>query len=449
MRNSKTIDRLPPQDTEAEQSVLGSILINKESFFKIADFLNSGDFYLPAHKKIFDAILDLSDKGQPLDILSVSSRLKEKGELEGMGGQAFLTKLVNSVPSAAHIDHYAGIVHKKSVLRKLIESSYTLAELGYRESEDIEILLDEAEKNVFQISQRANSQNFSSLKSSLEEAFERIDRLHKDHAALRGLPTGFTDLDNMLAGFQKSDLVILAARPSFGKSSMALDIARHAAVKHKIPVGIFSLEMSHDQIVDRFLAAEAGVDLWRLRTGKLSSSGEYNDFEKIQNALGTLSEAPIYIDDGLTSTVLQMRAMARRLQAERGLGLLVVDYLQLIQPRVANDNLVQQITEVSRSLKALARELNIPVLALSQLSRAAAQSNERPKLHHLRDSGSIEQDADVVLFIHREIGNTNDPGKENLSEIHIAKHRNGPTGKVDLYFDKGSASFKNLDKKHS
>ncbi|MEX2145224.1 MAG: replicative DNA helicase [Candidatus Spechtbacterales bacterium] len=448
-RNSKTIDRLPPQDTEAEQAVLGSILINKESFFKVADFLNSEDFYLPVHKKIFNTLIELSEKGQPLDLLSVSSKLKERGQLEEVGGQGLLTKLVNSVPSAAHINHYAGIVYKKSVLRKLIESSYKIAELGYRESEDTDILLDEAEKVVFQISQRANSQNFSSLKSSLEEAFERIERLHGDPGALRGLATGFSDLDNKLAGLQKSDLIILAARPSLGKSALALDIARHAAIKSKVPVGIFSLEMSHDQIVDRFLAAEAGVDLWRLRMGKLSSAGEHNDFEKIQKALGSLSEAPIYMDDGLTSSVLQMRAMARRLQAEKGLGLLIIDYLQLIQPRGSNDNMVQQITEISRSLKALARELNIPVLALSQLSRAAAQSGEKPKLHHLRDSGSIEQDADVVLFIHRDIFDTDDPAKSSLSEIHIAKHRNGPTGKVDLYFDRGSTSFKNLDKKRA
>ncbi|MDX1608128.1 MAG: replicative DNA helicase [Candidatus Spechtbacterales bacterium] len=440
--------RIPPQDIEAEQSVLGSILMDKEAFFKVADVLNPNDFYLNDHKMVFETMTELAEKGKPLDILSVSSKMKEKGKLKTVGGQSALTKLVNSVPSASHIAHYADIVHKKALLRKMIEASYHIAELGYKEEDDIDILLDEAEKKVFNISQRINSQSFSPLKGNLEEAFDRIDKLHKNKGEMRGIPTGFNDLDEYLAGLQKSDLIILAARPSLGKSALAMDIARKVSVDHKIPVGIFSLEMSRDQIVDRMIASEAGVDLWRLRTGRLSTKGELNDFVKIQNALGNLSEASIYIDDGLTSSVLQMRAMARRLQAERGLGLLIVDYLQLIQPRSASDSMVQQITEISRSLKALARELDVPVLALSQLSRAIEQRpNKTPKLSDLRDSGSIEQDADVVLFISRDLRGQ-DPEKENIAEIHIAKHRNGPIGKIDLYFDKRSASFKNLDKRH-
>ncbi|MEX0877444.1 MAG: replicative DNA helicase [Candidatus Spechtbacterales bacterium] len=444
MPNSSKNDRLPPQDIDAEMSVLGSILMDKDSLFKVADLLNSSDFYLNTHGVIYETMLELSEKGQPLDILSVSSKLKEKKKLDDIGGKSALTKLVNSVPSAMHVAHYADLVHKKSLLRKMIQASYDIGQLGYREDEDVDVLLDEAEKQVFQISQRINSQSFYPLKHNLEEAFERIDNLHKNSGIMRGVPTGFTDLDNYLAGLQKSDLVILAARPSLGKSALAMDIVRHVAVEQKVPVGVFSLEMSRDQVVDRLIASEAGVDLWRLRTGKLSSKGEHNDFTKIQNALGSLSEAPVYIDDGLVSSVLQMRAMARRLQAERGLGLLVVDYLQLIQPRSISDNMVQQITEISRSLKSLARELNVPVLALSQLSRAVEQRPDRtPKLSDLRDSGSIEQDADVVLFISRDVRNEED----NIAEIHIAKHRNGPTGKVELFFDRKAASFKNLDKK--
>jgi len=448
-QDNKFIDRLPPQDLEAEQSVLGAILIDKDSFHKIADLLLPEDFYLDSHKKIYESIMHLAEKSQPLDILSVGSRLKEKGHLEAIGGQSTLTQLINSVPSAAHIAHYATIVHKKSVLRKLIESSYHIAQLGFKEDEDVDILLDEAEQKVFQISSRANTQNFGHLNKSLKEAFERIDKLHKGDGEFRGVPTGFSGLDDLLSGLQKTDLVILAARPSLGKSSMALDIARHAASQHKIPVGIFSLEMSHDQIVDRLIAAEAGIDLWKLRTGKLSDKGEYNDFEKIQVALGKLSEAPIYIDDKVSSSILQMRAMARRLQTEKGLELLIIDYLQLIHPRNNTDNMVQQITEISRSLKALARELNVPILALSQLSRAVEQRHPPiPKLSDLRESGALEQDADVVMFIYRDLKNDN-PEKQNTAEIHVAKHRNGPVGRVDLYFDRKSATFHNIEKHRS
>lgn len=448
-KDSKNLDRLPPQDIEAEQSLLGSILIDKNAFFKVADLISAEDFYLDSHKKIFEIIAELSEKRKPLDILSVSSKLKEKNLLKEVGGQSALTALVNSVPSANHIAHYADIVHKKSVLRKLIDSSHHIAQLGYREEDDPEVLLDEAEQKVFQIANRLNIKNFAALKPALEEAFERYDKLHNDDTPLRGVPTGFIDLDNMLAGMQNSDLIILAARPSLGKSAMALNIARHAAIEHKIPVGIFSLEMSKDQVIDRLIAAHTGINLWSLRTGRLSSKEEYNDFVKIRNAMDAMREAPIYIDDGLSFSVLQMRAMARRLQAERGLGLLIVDYLQLIQPRTTSDNMVQQITEISRSLKAMARELNIPVLALSQLSRAVEQRPDRtPRLSDLRESGALEQDADVVMFINRNT-RRDDPETESISEIHVAKHRNGPVGKAQLYFDKHSASFRNLDKQHA
>ena len=447
--NNKYIDRMPPQNLEAEQSVLGAILIDKDAFYKVADLLTPNDFYMDNHKKIYEVMIGLAEKNKPLDILSVGSRLKEKGYISDIGGQGSLTALVNSVPSAAHISHYADIVHKKSILRRLIESSYHIAQLGFSEDEDVDVLLDEAEQKVFQIAHHANTQTFGHLKTSLGEAFERIDKLHKGEGQLRGVPTGFTELDSILSGLQKTDLVILAARPSLGKSSIALDIARHAASEHKIPVGIFSLEMSHDQVVDRFIAAESGVDLWKLRTGNLSTKGEYNDFEKIQHALGVLSEAPIYIDDGLTSSVLQMRSMARRLQADKGLGLLIIDYLQLINPRGNTDNIVQQITEISRSLKALARELNVPILAVSQLSRAVEQRHPPiPKLSDLRESGALEQDADVVMFIYRDLQN-DDPQKQNIAEIHIAKHRNGPIGRINLFFDRKSATFRNIEKHRS
>ncbi len=442
--------RMPPQDREAEMSVLGSILMDKEAFYKVVGFLRSEDFYVDRHRKIFKTMTELAENGHPLDVLSVGSKLKEKGIMENVGGQAALTELVNSVPSAANVAYYANVVNKKSILRRLIEASYGIAELGYKEEKDTDELLDEAEKQVFNISQRVNSQSFSPITTSLEEAFDRIDALHKSTGEMRGVPTGFNDLDNYLSGMQKSDLIILAARPSLGKSAFALDIARNAAAKHGKSVGMFSLEMSRDQIVDRLIAAEANIDLWKLRTGKLSSHGEHNDFTKIQEGLNALDKAAIYIDDGLTSSVLQMRAMARRLQTEKGLDLLIVDYLQLIQPQHSSESMVQQITEISRSLKALARELNISVLAISQLNRAVEQRHPPiPKLSDLRESGSIEQDADVVLFIYRDIRNEEEPEKENLAEVHIAKHRNGPVGKAELFFNKNSASFSNLDKHHA
>ncbi|MDZ4232042.1 MAG: replicative DNA helicase, partial [Candidatus Pacearchaeota archaeon] len=315
-------------------------------------------------------------------------------------------------------------------------------QLGYDETEDPEVLLDRAESRIFAIAQRSLSQNFTQVKDTLEEAFERIDALSKHAGTARGVPTGFADLDNVVSGLQKSDLVILAARPSMGKSSLALDIARHVGVKEQIPVAVFSLEMSKDQVVDRLIAAQAKLDLWKLRTGRLSSQGPGNDFERIQEAMGVLAEAPIFIDDSALPNILQMRAMARRLQATSGLGLLIVDYLQLMEPRNAQSSPVQQVTEISRSLKGLARELNIPVLAVSQLSRAVEQrSPQRPKLSDLRESGALEQDADLVLFIYREDKYNEQAQEPNVAEIIIAKHRNGPVGSIKLYFNERIASF--------
>lgn len=440
------IDRLPPQNVEAEQSVLGALMLDKEAINKIADFLIARDFYRGSHQVIYEAMLELYQKREPIDVLSLSNRLKEKGQLANIGGVSYLTDLVNSVPTSAHVVHYAKIIQHKRVLRDLIEAATDIAQLGYQEHADIDTLLDEAESKVFSISQHALSQNFIPVKNALTDAFERIDRLHKGDGKLRGLPTGFPALDNILAGLQKSDLIVLAARPSLGKTSFALDIARHAAVKEKVKVGVFSLEMSGEQLVDRLIAGQAQVDLWRLRTGKLTNDDPNNDFARIRDALQTLSEAPLFIFDSANVNVMQMRTLARRLQAEHGLDLLIIDYLQLMLARDPSVPVVQQITEISRSLKGLSKELNIPILAISQLSRAVEQRTPPiPRLPDLRDSGSIEQDADVVLFIYRKIHHEADSEDRNITDIIIAKHRNGPVGKIQLYFDENQVTFKSLE----
>ena len=440
-------EKLPPQSIEAEQSLLGCLMLDKNAITKVADFLMPQDFYRGSHQEIYRACQELFEKGEPIDLLSLSNRLKERGQLEEVGGNSYLTELVNSVPTASHVLNYAKIVQGKRILRNLIEASHEIGLLGYNETEDTDLLLDQAEKKIFSIAQRSLSQNFIPVKATLEDAFERIERLSRHEAGLRGLPTGFTDLDNILAGLQKSDLIILASRPGLGKSALAANIAASIAISQKVPVGIFSLEMSKDQVVDRLIASLANVDLWRLRTGRLSGEGDDNDFVKIQQAMGILSEAPIYIDDAASSNILQMRAMARRLQADKGLGLVIVDYLQLMEPRNPSDQIVRQVTEISRSLKGLARELNIPVLAISQLSRAVEQrSPQRPRLADLRESGSLEQDADVVLFIYREDRYRPESSRKNIADIIIAKHRNGPVGSIELYFDERIVSFRNLEK---
>jgi len=440
-------EKLPPQNIEVEKSLLGSLMLDKNAIIKVADFLQPRDFYKRNHQQVYQVILELFEKGEPVDLLAVSTRLKEKKLFEEIGRNSYLTELINTVPTAAHISNYAKIVQRKRILRDLIEASQEINSMGYDEKEDIDVLLDRAEQRIFSIAQKSLTQRFIPIKDGLEDAFERIDKLSKHEGGLRGLPTGFTDLDNTLAGFQKSDLVILASRPSMGKSSLAVNIATNIAINQKIPIGLFSLEMSKDQVVDRLIASLSNVDLWKLRTGRLSSEGEDNDFSRIQDAMGLLSEAPIYVDDAASSNVLQMRAMARRLQAERGLGLIIIDYLQLMEPRNPVTTMVQQVTEISRALKGLARELNIPVLALSQLSRAVEQrSPQIPRLSDLRESGGLEQDADVVLFIFREDRYRSDTARKNIADIIIAKHRNGPIGKVELYFDDRIVSFRNLEK---
>ncbi len=442
----KLPEKIPPQSIEAEQSLLGSLMLDKDAIVKVVDFLQARDFYKRIHQEIYTAMTDIFGKGEPVDLLSVSTRLREKEKLEEIGGNAYLTELINTVPTATNVSNYARIVQKKRILRDMIGASHEIGLMGYAEDEDVEELLDQAERKIFSIAQKSLSQNFVPVSATLEEAFERMDRLSKHGGEMRGLPTGFADLDNILAGLQKSDLIILASRPSVGKSALAVDIARNIASKTKLPVGIFSLEMSKDQIVDRLIAAQAGVDLWKLRTGRLSSEGPDNDFVKIQQALGVLAETPIFIDDAASANILQMRALARRLQASHGLGLIVVDYLQLMEPRNPQASPVQQVTEISRALKGLARELSIPVLAISQLSRSVEfRSPPKPRLSDLRESGSLEQDADVVLFIYREkeMGET---VPSNITEIIIAKHRNGPTGAIKLFFDSERVTYRNLEK---
>lgn len=440
----KTSVRIPPQDLEAERSVLGSLMLDTKAINIVIDIIKPEDFYNNKNQIIYQAMVDLYERSEPIDVLSVSSRLREKKKLEAVGGNSYLTDLVNYVPTASNVKHYADIVRKKGALRGLIESSEEISQLGYHEEEDIDELLDKAEQKIFGIARISGKEKFQNIKDALEEAWERFDRLHKSKTELRGIPTGFSELDSLLSGFQKSDLIILAARPSVGKTAFALDIARNIACRHNIPVGIFSLEMATQQVVDRFLAAEAHVDSWKLRTGKISGDDE---FSRIRDALDTLSKAPIFIDDGPGNNILQMRAKARRLQAEYGLGLLIVDYIQLMVPRQRMESAVREMTEISRSLKGLARELEVPILAISQLSRAVEMRHPPvPKLHDLRDSGSIEQDADLVMFIYREDRYKENSERENIAEILIEKHRNGPLGKVELYFNPQKVSFSSIER---
>lgn len=395
--NGNAIDKLPPQNIEAEKSLLGSLLLDKEAINRVADSLRPEDFYGRAHQLIYEGVAKLFEKREPIDLLSLSNVLEESGHLETVGGVGYLTALVNSVPTSAHVAHYGKIVQRKKVLRDLIDTAHHIIGLGYQEDEDVDVLLDQAEQKLFSISQRSIQQTFQPISAALHEAFERLDMLHKGDGKLRGAATGFVDLDNLIAGLQKSDLIILGARPSLGKSTLALDIARNVAKTSELPVGLFTLEMSKDQVIDRLISSEAGISLWKLRTGRLSSDGDDNDFEKIQAALDNLAKSNVFIDDASSPTVLQIRAMARRLQADKGLGLIVVDYLQLIQPSRAYDSPVQQVTEISRHLKGLARELNIPVLAVSQLSRnAESRPDQRPKLSDLRDSGCVTGDTEII-----------------------------------------------------
>ena len=439
--------RLPPQDIETEKALLGTLMINQGAMYETADVVHMDSFYAAKHRVIFDAMLSLHAKGEPIDVVTVASKLDERKQLQDVGGRAYLSELAGTSASPGSAAHYAEVVQTKYMHRALIDAASKIGELGFAEDREIEQVLDEAQQAVFAISNSSSMRNFTAIKEELTEAWERLESLQKHTGAMRGVPTGFPALDTMLSGLQKSDLVILAARPSIGKTTLALDIARQTAIKHQTPVGFFSLEMSSQQLVDRMLAAQSGVNSWRLRTGKISKDDE---FDRLQEGMAALSDAPIYIDDKSSNTVLAMRSTARRMKMEKGLGLIVVDYLQLIIPATsgANVSTVQQVTEISRALKGMARELEVPVLALSQLSRAVEQRGGRPRLSDLRDSGSIEQDADVVMFIHREdmVGSRTGTERNNVAEILIEKHRNGPVGKVDLLFDEEKTTFLSVEK---
>ncbi|KKR30241.1 MAG: Replicative DNA helicase [Candidatus Woesebacteria bacterium GW2011_GWA1_39_8] len=417
--------RIPPHSPEAEESVLGALLLDKDAIIAIAEFLSPGDFYDDRHREIFQCALDLYEERVPIDVLTISERLKKHKSLKKVGGASYLVELVNGVPTAAHVEHYGKIVKDTATKRSLMRAASTLVELSMDDSLGASDLLDRAESQVFSLTQTHLTRAFTPVREALAESFDRLDELHKQAEGLRGIPTGLTDLDDTLAGFQRSNLIILAARPGVGKTSLALNIAQNLAVKHDRPVGIFSLEMSREELVDRLLVAQADIDAWRLKTGKLSEE----DFTKLSNAMGLLAEAPIFIDDTPALSILEMRTKARRLQVEHGVDLIIVDYLQLARSRNL-ENRVQEVSEISQGLKNLARELKLPVLAVSQLSRAVEQRVEkRPQLSDLRESGSIEQDADVVMFLWRE----DEEDMENFA-LDIAKHRNGPLRSVKLRF---------------
>lgn len=440
--------KIPPQNVDAEKSLLGALLIDTDAIVRIADTIDVKDFYDERHQRIFEAVRKLYERHRPIDVLTLSNQLKDEGLLEVVGGATYLTELTNYVPTAAHVEHYAEIVAEKALRRRLIKTSQDIVGIGYDEAKPIRQIIEEAEVELFQVSQKHVKQDIESIESVLASSFERLDELHKNGGKVRGIPTGFKDLDNLVAGWQKSDLVILAARPAMGKTVLALNFAHKVATKAEMPVLIFSLEMSKEQLVDRMLSMESGVDAWNIRTGSLSN----NDWEKISEAMGTLAEAPIYIDDTPGITVSDMRTKARREQHQRQLGLIIVDYLQLMSggARFGSDgNRVQEISEISRGLKSIARELNVPVIALSQLSRSVeSRSPQIPQLADLRESGSIEQDADMVVFIYRdEYYNPETTEKPNIADILIKKHRSGPTGNVELYFDANKQLFKSLDRK--
>lgn len=440
----------PPQNAEAEASLLGALLIDSDAIVKIADSVSAFDFFDKRHERIYTAINELYEQHRAIDVLTLADQLKNTGYLDSIGGPSYLTELTNFVPTAAHVEQYADIVAQKALRRRLIAASKEITGLGYDESKQLRELIEEAETRLFEVSQKHVSQDVISLEAILAESFDRLDDLHKDKDKIRGIPTGFKDLDNTLAGFQKSDLIILAARPAMGKTALALNFAHNIAVKSGQPVLMFSLEMSKEQLVDRLLSMESGVDAWALRTGNLTDS----DFEKIGQAMGTLSEAQIFIDDSPGITVSDLRTKARREAHKRPLGLIIVDYLQLMSggaSRYGNEgNRVQEISEISRGLKGVARELNVPVLALSQLSRSVESRNPQiPQLADLRESGSIEQDSDVVAFIYREEYYNPETDRKGLADIFIKKHRNGPTGGVELRFESEKQRFHTIDRRHN
>jgi replicative DNA helicase len=435
--------KLPPQNLEAEQSVLGGILIENEAINRVMEILDADDFYRDGHRKIFNALINLSERDEPADLITLTNELRKIDQLDSIGGASYLASLIDSVPTAANIEYYAKIVKEKSILRKLIQTSTEIITQSYEDRGDVEVFLDEAERAIFDISEKRVRPSFYSIRDVVKESFKTIERLFQKKELITGVPSGFKELDRMTAGFQPSDLIIIAGRPSMGKTAFCLNVAQYAAIENKIPVAVFSLEMSKEQLVIRMLCSEAHVEGTRLRTGFLNES----DWPKLTIAAGNLSEAPIYIDDSAALSVLELRAKARRLKSERGLGMLIIDYLQLMKGRVKVESRQQEISEISRSLKALAKELNIPVIAVSQLSRKTEErTGNRPQLSDLRESGAIEQDADLILFIYRDevYNRSEDNPNRGKADVIIGKQRNGPIGKIELAFLDKFTTFKDL-----
>lgn len=439
--------KVPPQNLDAEKSLLGAVLIDEEVLADVSEILKPKDFYDKNHEMIFDGMMRLYEKHKPVDMLTLTDELRRKDHLELVGGAAYLSELTNYVPTSAHAEAYADMVAQKSMRRRLIKASTEMSEMGYDEDSDINELLSKAESELFNVSDQSLKQDLVSIESVLTDSFDRMEELHQNKGAIRGIRTGYRDLDNMTAGLQRSDLIILAARPAMGKTTLVTNLAYNVATIEQKAVLFFSLEMSKEQLVDRMLADAAGVDSWNIRTGNLSD----DDFSKITDAMGEMAEAPIYIDDKPGLSVLEMRTKARRIAHDQELGLIVVDYLQLMQGSGRHDgNRVQEVSEISRGLKLVARELNVPVIALSQLSRSVeTRTPPIPQLSDLRESGSIEQDADIVSFIYRPgYYEPDNPDVANLTDLIIAKHRNGPVGKVSLYFHPERLRFMSLDKRH-
>ncbi|MFM1653513.1 replicative DNA helicase [Brevibacillus sp. B_LB10_24] len=439
------LDRVPPQNLEAEQSVLGAVFLAREALITAVEILRPEDFYKTAHQRVFKTMLDLYEKGEPVDLVTVTAELQDHKLLEEIGGVSYLTDLARSVPTAANIEYYARIVEEKALLRRLIRTATKIANDGYSREDEVGEIIADAERYILELGQNRNSGGFTSIRDVLMETYERIELLSQRRGEVTGIPSGYPDLDKMTSGFQRSDLIILAARPSVGKTAFALNVAQNVAARAGETVAIFSLEMAASQLVQRMICAEGNLDASKMRTGWL----EEDDWQKLTMAIGTLAKAPIYIDDTPGVTVQDIRAKCRRLQAERGLGMILIDYLQLIHGRGRGENRQQEVSEISRTLKGIARELNVPVIALSQLSRSVEQrQDKRPMMSDIRESGSIEQDADIVAFLYRDDYYDRETENKNVIEIIIAKQRNGPTGTVELAFLKEYNKFVSLDTRH-
>ena len=438
------MEKLLPQNIEAECGVLGSIIIDPEAIVQVSDFLHADDFYRDAHHTIYEVILQLYEEHEPADFITICDELERRNRLEEVGGASYITSLINQVPTSGNVEFYARIVERTAILRRLIHAAGQIAAIAYEEG-DADIALDKAEQLIFNISQRHARSDFTHMRDVLAEYMNKLDKLHERRGTIVGVPTGFTDLDRITGGLQKSDLIVLAARPGIGKSSLALSLAHNAALKYYTSIAVFSLEMSKDQLAQRLLSMDAGIDQQRLRTGII----EEDEWDRIVYAMDTLSESNIWIDDTAGISTMEMRSKARRLQAEHGIDLIIVDYLQLMQATIGgkrNENRVQEISEISRSLKGLARELNIPVLALAQLSRAVeSRQSKVPQLSDLRESGSIEQDSDIVMFIYRDDLYNQESERKNIADIIIAKHRNGPIGEISLFFQASQTRFRDLE----